>query len=94
MASRGGDDPNLKIKLIGSKIEDGLYAYIDVGVNPKAKQNPQPVNFWTPQGGIPVPNSPWTGYPDSCRNCGFGGGRPPKAKRVVDAAAEEAKAEE
>jgi len=80
MASRGGDDPNLKISLIGKTIADGLYAYIDVGVNPKARQNPQAVNMWTEKGGIPIPNSPWAGYPDSCRNCGFGGGRPPKAR--------------
>lgn len=76
MGKQGGDDPVMKISLIGSKIEDGLFAYIDVGVNPKARQNPQPVNFWTEKGGIPVPGSPWTGYPDTCRNCG--GFRPPK----------------
>ncbi|KAF2276585.1 aromatic compound dioxygenase, partial [Westerdykella ornata] len=77
MGKQGGDDPVLKISLIGKTIADGLYATIDVGVNPKARQNPQPVNFWTEKGGIPVPNSPWTGYPDTCRYCGFGGGRPP-----------------
>ena len=65
MAKQGGDDPLLKISLIGNKIEDGLYATIDVGVNPKAKQNPQPVNMWTAEGGKPVPGSPWTGYPDT-----------------------------
>lgn len=89
MGKQGGDDPTLKISLIGNKIEDGLYATIDVGVNPKAKQNPQPVNMWTPSGGIPVPNSPWTGYPDTCRYCGF---RPPKKAR--DIAAEVLEAEE
>lgn len=87
MQARGGDDPTLKINLIGKTIADGLYAYIDVGVNPKLKQNPQPVNFWTEKGGIPVPNSPWTGYPDTCKNCGFGG-RPPKAARDAEAEAE------
>ena len=65
MGKQGGDDPVLKISLIGSKIEDGLYATIDIGVNPKAKQNPQPVNMWTANGGVAVPNSPWTGYPDT-----------------------------
>ncbi|KAF2748285.1 aromatic compound dioxygenase [Sporormia fimetaria CBS 119925] len=78
MGRQGGDDPVLKVSLIGKTIADGLYATIDVGVNPNARQNPQPVNLWTANGGIPVPNSPWTGYPDSCRNCGFGGGRPPR----------------
>lgn len=77
MGKQGGDDPVMKISLIGNKVEDGLYATIDVGVNPKAKRNPQPVNLWTPAGGVPAPNSPWTGYPDTCKNCGFGGGRPP-----------------
>ena len=65
MAKQGGDDPLLKISLIGTKIEDGLYATIDVGVNPKAKQNPQAVNTWTSEGGKPIPNSPWAGYPDT-----------------------------
>ncbi|KAF2186445.1 aromatic compound dioxygenase [Zopfia rhizophila CBS 207.26] len=76
MGKQGGDDPVLKISRIGSKVEDGLYATIDVGVNPKARQNPQPVNMWTDKGGIAIPNSPWAGYPDSCRYCG-GGFRPP-----------------
>jgi hypothetical protein len=65
MGKQGGDDPIMKISLIGNKIEDGLYATIDVGVNPKARQNPQPVNKWTSEGGKPVPGSPWTGYPET-----------------------------
>jgi hypothetical protein len=65
MGKQGGDDPVLKISLIGTKIEDGLYATIDVGVNPRARQNPQPVNTWTAEGGKPIPNSPWAGYPDT-----------------------------
>ncbi|PSN60674.1 aromatic compound dioxygenase [Corynespora cassiicola Philippines] len=84
MGKQGGDDPVMKISLIGSKIEDGLYATIDVGVNPRARQNPQAVNKWTASGGVPVPNSPWAGYPDTCRYCGF---RPPK-ERAVEAEAE------
>ncbi|KAF2006396.1 aromatic compound dioxygenase [Amniculicola lignicola CBS 123094] len=83
MAKQGGDDATLKISLIGKTIADGLYATIDVGVNPSAKRTPQPVNFWTEKGGIPVPNSPWTGYPDGCRYCGFG-----KNKRNAEAEAE------
>jgi hypothetical protein len=78
MGKQGGDDPVMKISLIGKTIADGLYATIDVGVNPRAKQNPQPVNMWTPQGGKPVPGSPWTGYPDTCKYCGF---RPPMEKK-------------
>jgi hypothetical protein len=78
MAKQGGDDPVMKISLIGKTIEDGLYATIDVGVNPKAKQNPQPVNAWTPNGGVPVEGSPWAGYPDTCLYCGL---RPPKEKK-------------
>ncbi|CAN9127403.1 unnamed protein product [Alternaria alternata] len=80
MAKQGGDDPVMKISLIGKTIEDGLYATIDVGVNPKAKQNPQPVNMWTANGGVPVKGSPWAGYPDTCLYCGF---RPPKEKKDV-----------
>jgi len=89
MGKQGGDDPTLKISLIGTTIADGLFATIDVGVNPKARQNPQPVNSWTASGGVAVPNSPWTGYPDSCKYCGFGGGfpsgpsKPPKEREVL-----------
>ncbi|KAF1978816.1 aromatic compound dioxygenase [Bimuria novae-zelandiae CBS 107.79] len=82
MGSQGGDDPTLKISLIGDKIEDGLYATIDVGVNPKARQNPVPVNMWTSSGGKPYPNSPWTGYPDTCKYCG--GFPPPKERDVAE----------
>ena len=80
ISTQGGDDLVLKISLIGNKIGEGLYATIDVGVNPKAKQSPQPVGFWTKKGGVPVPGSPWTGYPDICKCCGF---HPPKEKKHV-----------
>jgi hypothetical protein len=81
MGKQGGDDPVMKVSLIGKTIADGLYATIDVGVNPRARQNPQPVNMWTANGGKPVPGSPWTGYPDTCKYCGF---RPPKEKKSVE----------
>jgi hypothetical protein len=80
MAKQGGDDPVMKISLIGKTIADGLYATIDVGVNPRARQNPRPVNMWTANGGVPVKGSPWTGYPDTCLYCGM---RPPKEKKDV-----------
>jgi protocatechuate 3,4-dioxygenase beta subunit len=80
MGKQGGDDPVMKISLIGKTIADGLYATIDIGVNPRARQNPQPVNMWTSEGGKPVPGSPWTGYPDTCLYCGF---RPPMSKKGV-----------
>jgi hypothetical protein len=86
MGKQGGDDPVMKVSLIGKTIADGLYATIDVGVNPRTRQNPQPVNMWTPEGGKPVPNSPWAGYPDTCKFCGF---RPPKDKKSVDTEFEE-----
>lgn len=80
MGTQGGDNPVLKISLLGTTIADGLYATIDVGVNPRARQNPQPVNKWTEGGGVPVPGSPWTGYPDTCQYCGV---RPPGKERDV-----------
>lgn len=75
-ATVGGDDPVIKATLLGEKIEDGLYAYIEVGINPKAVQEPKPVNFWTGTEAIPVPDSPWAGYPSSCQYCS---GPPPQA---------------
>jgi hypothetical protein len=62
-AKQGGDNPELQITKIGSDWSAGIYASIDVGVNPAAKQNPKPVNAWTANGGVPVPGSPWAGYP-------------------------------
>jgi hypothetical protein len=59
----GGDNPILQINLLGSSIQDGIYAYIDVGVNPKAAQKPSPVNIWGPNGGVPNKGSNWAGYP-------------------------------
>jgi len=59
----GGDNPLLQISLLGSKIEDGIYASIDVGVNPAAKRTPNPVNQWTAKGGVAIKGSPWAGYP-------------------------------
>jgi len=59
----GGDNPLLQIKLLGATVEEGIYAFIDVGVNPKSAQKPSPVNMWGPNGGVPVKGSPWAGYP-------------------------------
>lgn len=87
MDKQGGDDLVEKISLIRKTIADGLYATNDVGVNPGARQNPQPVNMWTPQGGKPVPGSPWTGYPNTCKYCGFG--PPMKKKKEVERELEE-----
>lgn len=60
---RGGDNPILQTTLLGSKVTDGLYGFIEVGVDPSARRNPQPVNTWTAKGGVPVPGSMWAGYP-------------------------------
>ncbi|KAL5119385.1 hypothetical protein ACEQ8H_002654 [Pleosporales sp. CAS-2024a] len=65
----GGDDPVMKISLIGNTIADGLYATIDVGVNPRAVIHPEAVNVWTADGGKPIPDSPWAGWPDTCKYC-------------------------
>jgi hypothetical protein len=69
LAKAGGDDPLLKISLIGNTIEDGLYATMDVGVNPKAVQNPKAGFAWTENGGVLIEDSPWAGYPESCEYC-------------------------
>jgi hypothetical protein len=75
----------MKISLIGKTIADGLYATIDIGVNPNARVNVAAVNTWTADGGKPIPGSPWAGYPDTCRYCGF---RPPMGKKSVEEDAE------
>ncbi|KAI8932424.1 hypothetical protein NX059_010610 [Plenodomus lindquistii] len=87
LGTQGGDDPVMKISLIGESIADGLYATIDVGVNPRAVQRVEAVNRWTEKGGVPVEGSPWAGYPDSCKYCW--GPPPVKEKRVVDGEGEE-----
>ncbi|USP76272.1 aromatic compound dioxygenase [Curvularia clavata] len=58
---QGGDVPLMQVSLIGNEIKDGLYATIDVGVNPLAVQKPSPVNYWTSHGGVPNPGSPYAG---------------------------------
>jgi hypothetical protein len=72
LAKQGGDDPLLKISLIGNTIEDGLYATMDVGVNPKAVQNPKAGYAWTESGGVVLEDSPWAGYPENCKYCAPG----------------------
>jgi hypothetical protein len=59
----GGDNPIIQITQLGNTVESGLYGFIDVGVNPTAKRNPSPVNYWTAGGGIPNDRSMWKGYP-------------------------------
>ncbi|TLS20922.1 uncharacterized protein PpBr36_10731 [Pyricularia pennisetigena] len=63
----GGDNPFIELTLLGGSVADGLHGVIDVGVDPSAKQDPKPVNFWTADGGKPVEGSPWLGYPWSAR---------------------------
>ncbi|KAF2843050.1 aromatic compound dioxygenase [Patellaria atrata CBS 101060] len=59
----GGDNPVVQITQLGNTVESGLYGFIDVGVNPTARRNPSPVNFWTANGGMPNRASFWQGYP-------------------------------
>ncbi|KAH9862831.1 hypothetical protein J1614_010924 [Plenodomus biglobosus] len=68
LAASGGDDPLLKVSLLGGGIEEGLFAVADVGVDLGARREPVPVAVWREGGSVPVPGSPWEGYP--------GGGRP------------------
>lgn len=63
----GGDNPFIELTLLGGSMADGLHGVIDVGVDPSAKQEPKPVNFWTADGGKPVEGSPWAGYPWTVR---------------------------
>ncbi|KAF2457013.1 Intradiol ring-cleavage dioxygenase [Lineolata rhizophorae] len=62
-SSSNGDSAIVEIVLVGDTLADGVYGYIDVGINPSASYSPQPVNMWTDDGGIPVPGSMWQGYP-------------------------------
>lgn len=59
----GGDNPIIQIVQLGNTLENGLYGFIDVGVNPSAKRNPSAVNYWTANGGVANPSSMWKGYP-------------------------------
>jgi hypothetical protein len=56
-----GDNPFLQFSALGPKVSDGIYAYIDVGINPKATQRPSPIAFWGPNGGIVNKASTWAG---------------------------------
>lgn len=58
-----GANPIIDIIALGPALTDGLHGTIEVGVNPAAARKPSPVNFWTAAGGVPVPGSPWAGYP-------------------------------
>jgi protocatechuate 3,4-dioxygenase beta subunit len=62
-AKGNGDDPIVKIVLLGNTVEEGVYGWIDVGVRPTQKYSPKAVNKWTAKGGVPIAGSPWAGYP-------------------------------
>jgi hypothetical protein len=57
-----GDNPIIRITQLGNTVGSGLYAFVDVGVNPSAKRNPSPVNFWSATSGVPNQGSMWKGY--------------------------------
>ncbi|EUC50687.1 hypothetical protein COCMIDRAFT_21989 [Bipolaris oryzae ATCC 44560] len=63
-ANATDDDPIMEVVMIGKTLEDGLYATIDVGINPNAIQNwTSPVGKWTPEGTVLDPDSRWAGWP-------------------------------
>ncbi|EMD95687.1 hypothetical protein COCC4DRAFT_123590 [Bipolaris maydis ATCC 48331] len=63
-ANTSNDDPFMKVSKIGKTYADGLYATIDVGVNPEAIQNwTSPVGRWTAEGTVPDPDSRYAGWP-------------------------------
>ena len=67
----GGDIPLIQLTLIGKTLEDGLFGTIDVGINSTYRIDPSPINRWTKDGGVPVEESLWVGFPDpaTCINC-------------------------
>lgn len=58
------ENPFMKVSKIGKTYEDGLYATIDVGIDPHAIQNwTSPVGKWTAEGTVEDPDSKYAGWP-------------------------------
>jgi protocatechuate 3,4-dioxygenase beta subunit len=53
-----GDDPIVRYALVGSKLEDGMFAWIRFGIDTKANKPVNPAAFWTANGGVMNPKGP------------------------------------
>jgi len=59
------DDPMINYVLLGSKVEDGIFGFITIGVDTSVKRTINPATWWGASGGTKNPTGP-TG------NGGFG----------------------
>lgn len=53
-----GDDPIVRYNLIGNKLEDGVYAWIRLGINQSKDYKLNPAAFWKEGGGVMNPTGP------------------------------------
>lgn len=53
-----GDDPIVRYAMVGSKLEDGLFAWIRFGINQNTARTVNPAAFMTDKGGVMNPTGP------------------------------------
>ncbi|KAL2113909.1 hypothetical protein VUR80DRAFT_1762 [Thermomyces stellatus] len=53
-----GDDPIVRYALVGSTVEEGIYAWIRFGIDTTADMPVNPAAFWTEDGGVMNPTGP------------------------------------
>ncbi|KAK4445799.1 Intradiol ring-cleavage dioxygenase, partial [Podospora aff. communis PSN243] len=73
-AGANGDDPIVRYNFVGSKLEDGLFAWIRFGINQQTSRPLNPAAYWTANGGVMNPTGPVR--PGMGAGGGFGGGFP------------------
>lgn len=83
-AGANGDDPIVRYNLVGSKLEDGLFAWIRFGINQQTSRPLNPAAYWTANGGVMNPTGPVANMNKGGGGGGFPGfpGRPTKREET------------
>jgi len=82
-AGANGDDPIVRYNFVGSKLEDGVFAWIRFGINQQTARPLNPAAYWTEKGGVMNPTGPVAAMRPGAGG-GFGGFRPTGEEEDVE----------
>jgi hypothetical protein len=79
MQGANGDDPIVRYAFVGQTAQDGIFAWIRLGINPTRNQAVNPAAFLGPNGGVMNPTGPVAQM-----NRGGGGGARPFGQQASE----------
>ena len=93
-AGANGDDPIVRYAFVGSRLDEGVFAWIRFGIDQTQNKRVNPAAFMTDKGGVMNPTGPVGGGAGGFPGWGGGGGWPRRVVRWARGRREEMRQEE